>query len=79
MRSRHTFEAQNFYSADRAIRGERNVNDGWAHPPGSNLVAWTNSRPNSPVVYLQFGDGPQTYADPNYQQVLANAIRWAAG
>ena len=78
LRSRHRFTADGFYSADLAIRGQRNANSGWSHPDGSDLVAWTNSRPNSPVVYIQFGDGPQTYADPNYRQVVANAITWAA-
>ncbi len=78
LRSSHRFEADGFYSADRAIRGERNSRKGWTHPPGSDLVAWTNSQPNSPVVYLQFGDGPQTYADSNYRKILGNAIRWAA-
>ncbi len=79
LRSQHRFTAENFYSADLAIRGTRNANDGWTHPHGSNLVAWTNSTPNTRVAYVQFGDGPQTYADPNYRQILANAIRWAGG
>ncbi len=78
MRSTHGFVADNFYSADLAIRGTRNSAEGWNHPPGSDLVAWANSQPNSPVVYLQFGDGPQTYADPNYRKILANAIAWVA-
>jgi len=32
----------------------------------------------SPIAYIQFGDGPGTYADPNYRRIVANAIRWAA-
>lgn len=78
MRSRHTFVDREFYSADRAIRGERNTRDGWSHPPGSDLVAWTKTVGASPIAYIQFGDGPQTYADPNYRRVLTNAIHWAA-
>lgn len=78
MRSTHAFVDDGFYSADRAIRGERNSRDGWTHPPGSNLVAWTNPQSNSPIAYIQFGDGPATYADPNYRRVVANAIAWAA-
>lgn len=77
MRSGHQFTDDNFYSADRAIRGTRNSRDGWHHPPGSDLVAWVKHAANSPVAYLQFGDGPQTYADPNFRQILANAIGWA--
>ena len=71
-------EARNFYSADHAIRGKRNDNEGWSHPPGSDLVAWVKHAGRSPIAYLQFGDGPGTYADPNYRRALGNAIRWAA-
>ena len=67
-----------FFSADLAIRGTRDSNAGWTHPKGSDLVGWVKNAGNSPVAYLQFGDGPVTYADPNYRLVLANAIKWAA-
>jgi uncharacterized protein len=67
-----------FFSADLAIRGSRNSNDGWTHPAGSNLVGWVKHSDRSPVVYLQFGDGPVTYADPSFRRVLTNAISWAA-
>ena len=67
-----------FFSADLAIRGRRNTNDGWTHPAGSDLVGWVKHAGNSPVAYLQFGDGPQTYADLNFRRVLTNAIGWAA-
>ncbi len=78
MRSTHEFVDTNFYSADRAIRGALHDREGWHHPPGSSLVAWTKTVANSPVAYLQFGDGPETYADPNYRRIVANAIGWAA-
>ncbi len=71
-------DASQFYSANLAIRGERNENRGWTHPAGSDLVGWVKSAGNSPVAYLQFGDGPETYADPSFRQVLSNAINWAA-
>ena len=67
-----------FYSADAAIRGRRNSNEGWTHPPGSDLVGWVRKAGNSPLAYLQFGDGPITYADPNFRLILSNAISWAA-
>jgi hypothetical protein len=79
MRSTYDFVDTNFYSADRAIRGHRNDRTGWRHPPGSDLVAWTRTVGRSPIAYLQFGDGPATYADPTYRRILANAIAWAAG
>ena len=78
MRSSYDFVDTNFYSADRAIRGTRNDRAGWRHPPGSKLVAWTKTVGRSPIAYLQFGDGPQTYANPAYRRILANAINWAA-
>ncbi|CAN5427708.1 ThuA domain-containing protein [soil metagenome] len=79
MRTRFdTTDTSQFFSADLAIRGRRNANDGWSHPPGSDLVAWTKRSGNSPVVYLQFGDGPATYADPSFRRALSNAISWTA-
>ena len=78
MRSRHDFVDTDFYSADLAIRGSRNDRTGWHHPPGSNLVAWTKTVGASPIAYIQFGDGPVTYADANYRRILNNAIGWAA-
>ncbi len=78
MRSTHSFTADNFYSADHAIRGTKFSNEGWTHPAGSNLLVWTTSHGNSPIAYVQFGDSANTYADPNYRTVVANAISWAA-
>ena len=78
MRSTYDFVDANFYSADLAIRGSRNDRTGWHHPDGSNLVAWTKTVGASPIAYIQFGDGPVTYADANYRRILGNAIGWAA-
>lgn len=78
MRSRFGFTDHNFYSADLAIRGTRNARQGWNHPPGSDLVAWAKHAGNSPICYVQFGDGPATYADHNYRTVLKNAVEWVA-
>ena len=78
LRSTHTFTDDGFYSAGHAIRGRLYTNEGWSHPPGSSLVGWVKHAANSPVAYIQFGDGPQTYADPNYRRVVGNAIDWAA-
>ena len=49
MRSRFDFDAANFFSADLAIRGQRNSNAGWNHPRGSSLVAWVHSVAASPI------------------------------
>lgn len=71
-------DSSRFYSADLAIRGRRNCNDGWTHPAGSDLVAWVKKAGNAPLTYIQFGDGPITYVDPNFRQVIRNAVTWAA-
>ncbi len=78
---RTTFDTSNdrqFFSADLAIRGHRNTNEGWQHPPGSPLVGWVRSEGRAPIVYLQFGDGPVTYGDEWFRRVLHNAITWTA-
>lgn len=78
LRSGHRFESDGFFSADLAIRGRRNSNDGWEHPPGSDLVGWVKHHGNSPIAYLQFGDGRSAHRDPNIRRLLSNAIGWAA-
>lgn len=69
---------ERFFSADLAIRGRRNENSGWSHPPGSPLVGWVKAAGSSPLVYLQFGDGPETYRNDSFRRVLSNAISWSA-
>ena len=71
-------DSAQFFSADAAIRGRRNSNDGWTHPTGSQLVGWAKQSDSSPIVYLQFGDGPQTYADISFRRVVRNAAGWVA-
>jgi type 1 glutamine amidotransferase len=76
LRSSAAFTRDNFYSANLAINGTMFSNEGWAHADGSNLIGWTKKARNSPLVYLQPGDGPETYDDPNYRRLIENAIRW---
>lgn len=75
--SDYHFVAANFYSATLALAGKMNSNEGWRHGPGSRLVGWVKHHRNSPIVYLQPGDGPDAYANPAYRQLLRNAINWA--
>ena len=77
-RSDFDFVDSNFYSASRALEGKLNCRDDWSHPPGSNIVGWVKTYGRSPIVYLQFGDGPTAYEHPSFQKILSNAIRWAA-
>jgi len=79
IRARHDFVRENFYSASAAVGGRMFENAGWPHPPGSDCVAWVKQARNAPLVYLQFGDGPETYANPLAQRILANALGFVAG
>lgn len=76
-RSDYDFVDTNFYSAANALEGRLNDREGWSHPPGSNLVGWVKTWRNSPIVYLQFGDGPATYGNGTFRRILAQAIDWA--
>ena len=78
IRARHAFVRENFYSAAAAVAGRVFSNEGWEHPDGSDCVAWTKPALNAQLVYLQFGDGPATYANPHVRTVLANALDFVA-
>lgn len=78
LRSDYDFSESNFYSAKQAVMGNMYSQDGWHHTKGSNLVAWVKRARNSPLVYIQFGDGPETYKDPNFRRLLANALKWVS-
>ncbi|MEO1046905.1 MAG: ThuA domain-containing protein [Pseudomonadota bacterium] len=79
VRSDYEFARENFYSAALAVSGELYSNEGWEHPPSSNLIAWHKRVGNAPLVYLQFGDTPQTYENPHVRRMLANALKFTAG
>lgn len=69
-----------FYaSALRAVR--RLPQDGVALPAKGASAAplgWAKAAGASPLVYLQPGDGPDTYANPHYRLLIENAVRWVA-
>lgn len=73
------FTRDNFYSAAQAVAGTMFSNAGWNHPPGSNCVVWESRTCPAPLVYMQFGDGPATYANPHVRQMLAQALEYASG
>lgn len=50
----------------------------WEHPPASDLIGWAKSAGRSPVVYLQPGDGPDTFTHPAYRKLVANAVEWVS-
>lgn len=78
LRARHAFVRDGFYSATAAMEGRMFSNEGWDHPPGSDLIGWVKRARNSPLVYLQPGDDHVTYDDPNYRRLVENALRWVA-
>jgi uncharacterized protein len=47
-------------------------------PDASDLVGWTTVAGRSPLVYLQPGDGPATFADPAFRTLLGNAAEYVA-
>ena len=73
------FTAGNFYSAANAVAGAMFSREGWDHPQGSNCIAWESRTCPAPLVYLQCGDGPATYANPHIRRMLANALEYTSG
>lgn len=72
-----SFTDSEFFSARRALEGHMNDRQGWQHPPGSALIGWVKHYANSPIVYLQCGDGPAAYRHSQFRQLLDRAIDWA--
>jgi hypothetical protein len=68
------FTSENFYSAANAVAGAMFSREGWDHPEGSALIGWETRALAAPLVYLQFGDGPATYANPHVRKAVANGL-----
>jgi type 1 glutamine amidotransferase len=78
LRSDAIFSDSEFYSAARALEGKLYSSEGWSHPSGTDLVAWTHRYRGSPIVYIACGDGPTAYANDSLRRLIGNAIRWVA-
>jgi uncharacterized protein len=48
------------------------------HPKSGKPLAWTRTEKKSRVVYLQLGHDHSAFENPNYRQLVARSIRWAA-
>jgi len=48
------------------------------HPRSGKPLSWTRTQGKSRVVYLQLGHGPTAYEHPQYRELVARSIRWAA-
>lgn len=85
IRAQYDFKRENFYSAAKAVQGEKFARAGWKHENGSDLIAWTRQvggfgkSQGVPLVYLQFGDDSTTYRNPHVRQILSNALNFTAG
>ena len=49
------------------------------HPKSDRELAWAKTYANSRVVYIELGHDHFAYENPNYQTLVARAIRWTAG
>lgn len=49
------------------------------HPLSDKAVAWIGPYEKARVVYIQLGHDRNANLNPNYQRLVRNAIRWAAG
>ena len=79
VRSDFDFTYKNFFSPSLVVNNGRMYERGdWTHPPTPNLVVWAKNYRNSPIVYVQAGDVPTSYNNPNYRTLLSNAIKWVA-
>jgi len=75
-RSDYDFRAENFYSASQAVDGKMYSNADWDHPAGSNVIAWMKSYGKAPLGYMQMGDTPEAYNNPQLTKLLHNMAVW---
>ena len=68
----------NFFSAALAVKGRMFSREGWDHPSGAALIGWETRALAAPLIYLQFGDGPETYANPPVRQLIVNALEYTS-
>jgi type 1 glutamine amidotransferase len=47
-------------------------------PESNKIIGWAKTYEAARVVYLQSGHDHFAYENPNYQQILKQAIRWTA-
>ena len=49
------------------------------HPLSNKIIGWTFQKENSRVVYIEPGHDKNAYSNPSYQQLIRQAIIFAAG
>ena len=78
LRADVSVDAGQFQDTFHEVLGTPRTDGPWVHDPASSLIAWAKTAGSSPVVYVQPGDGPETFARPMFRRLIANAISWAA-
>ena len=48
------------------------------HPDSMRAIGWTHSYHDSRVFCLESGHGPSAYENPNFRQIVKNALWWTA-
>ena len=76
LQSDYSFTKENFYSAAQALEGKLYSNEGWSHIDTSNVIGWTKKYGNSPIVYIQCGDGPSAYENKNIRKLIQQSLEW---
>jgi type 1 glutamine amidotransferase len=67
-----------FRETYREVLGVPGSGPPWRHPPPSDLIAWVKSAGRSPVVYIQPGDGPDTFGRTAFRRLVGNALAWVS-
>ena len=67
-----------FRETYREVLGTVGTGPPWRHPPPSDLIAWAKAAGGSPVVYIQPGDGPDSFGQPAYRRLVGNALAWVS-
>ncbi len=49
------------------------------HPLADGPVAWITPYRKSRVVYIMLGHGPEAHEQPQFRQLVHNAVKWAGG
>jgi type 1 glutamine amidotransferase len=44
------------------------------HPESGKIIGWTHTKEKSRIVYLQPGHDNNSWTDPNYRQLIRQAI-----
>jgi uncharacterized protein len=52
---------------------------GTDEPTSGPVIGWWRRHGRARVVYIQLGHDRQAYENPNYERLVARAIRWVAG